>query len=398
MATTTKEQGNSSQFVDTVGAFTETHGGSTFSLSYFEHGAHLVNNHRDVGNDSHYISGTDVANALGTDLFQLYQHYKINSFEFWITGTNAAADQNQKEQLQCSLVEWNLPLAVSSGAFASLNAEILPGCKWKSISLPQYLNSESAAGGTYTGPGDQNVLSGMCRNPIYQINVFGVNTPNSGNKVASDPLPTYSSRGIDVTPWGSIIFQWRRILGELIDYDWYYSYTYKVNITFSGLRLQGLGPNALSVSTKPDTEYNRCIIRGTVKGATSPFSHGRQNSLGTDSKKRTTAVDIHGVRREGMCEKSSRRAKRDERRRRRALALLPTICESPEESLGGNIRAGIEEHVATPTGSTQRIDGESEDKIPTILLERRNATLRKGVESNGREAVILWYYETNLLN
>lgn len=94
------------------------------------------------------------------------------------------------------------------------------------------------------------MLSLQVENPAYQINVFGYNIDNSGNKVASDPLPTYSSCGLDGTPWTYAIMQFERYAGTTsVPSLQYIFYVLKINITLYGIG----GIRTAAVDLLPET-------------------------------------------------------------------------------------------------------------------------------------------------
>ena len=354
MATTTTAHKDSAEFINTLGSFTDSGGQASLTLSFFHAVPFKFTAPNGITNFV-YTAGA-LAAELGTAPFYLYQTYKIDSFELWITGTSFGGHPPQsKAFMNFYMTEWALPPSGAGGDLFSIKPMRLPGTKWKTFTIPQTEIGAGTGGEGTRSSGDNQILSQKCTNPVYFIDVFGTAENYAGNKVASDPLPTFGSRGIDTTYWQGILFQYQQSLGTLAKgQNWFISTMYKVSVTFKGIRIQRIPAEV--IYRYEDDEFDTETLRIDHQECPNKF-RSNVKSLGSDFENACSIDGIPKLRRtHRISPYSTDRPVGNKRRRPETLPQLHPVRQSQETPMGRDICTGTQQHVDQTTGTERRQD------------------------------------------
>ena len=91
--------------------------------------------------------------------------------------------------------------------------------------------------GAVHGSGENQLLHVTVANPVYQVSTRDGTGTIQGSKVASDPLPTMTNYAFDTTPWQGALLQISLALGVDSGNQYFVGTMFRVNVTFSGIRL-----------------------------------------------------------------------------------------------------------------------------------------------------------------
>ena len=237
-------QGTSNQFVDTVGGYTETHGKqANYSCEIL-----CFDKLEQISNDVPppiYKSFLGVTpqllinkGHLPASTFQQFQYYKIDAVTIMVYDMKPITDYHHTGLSNVVLAPWTLTPNVTTGATSSVMPNYLPGAVWKNFGnlLGQGSGQPQPEEG-HSSSGDRQLLTLHIKKPLYQMATFNAAGTNTGAKMASDPLPTFSDEGIDKTLWNCALSTTTRYYNRSAQGDDSSLYImYKIHVSFYGTR------------------------------------------------------------------------------------------------------------------------------------------------------------------